>query len=126
MNFFHRWHLTETVWEGLELLDSVGQPYWSSSERNWEARNRVPAESMSIGCWLALASERTRQNPAALQELTDRRPLAELDHLAQADAGSWEGGIMTDSIHQLLSLPPRHLDGLRVDAHDCLREVRCL
>lgn len=33
---------------------------------------------------------------------------------------------MTDSIHQLLSLPPRHLDGLRVDAHDCLREVRCL
>lgn len=30
---------------------------------------------------------------------------------------------MTDSIHQLLSLPPRHLDGLRVDAHDCLREV---
>lgn len=30
---------------------------------------------------------------------------------------------MTDSIHQLLSLPPRHLDGLRVDAHDCLRDV---
>lgn len=27
---------------------------------------------------------------------------------------------MTDGIHQLLGLPPRHYDGLSVDAHDCL------
>lgn len=27
MDFLHRWHLAETVWEGLELLDPVGQPY---------------------------------------------------------------------------------------------------
>lgn len=32
---------------------------------------------------------------------------------------------MTDGIHQLLGLPPRHLDGLSVDAHNCLRDV-CL
>lgn len=78
---------------------------------------------MSIGCWTALAGVLTRHGPGALRGLTDRGSLAELDHLAQADAGSWEGGIMTDSIHQLLGLPPRHLDGLRVDAHDCLRDV---
>lgn len=80
---------------------------------------------MSIGCWLVLAGVRTQCRPTGLQELTDRGSLAELDHLAQADAGSWEGGIMTDRVHQLLGLPPRHLDGLRVDAHDCLRDV-CL
>lgn len=80
---------------------------------------------MSIGCWLALAGERARLRLEALQELTDRGSLAELNHLAQADAGSWEGGIMTDGIHQLLGLAPRHLEGLCVDVHECLRDV-CL
>jgi hypothetical protein len=66
----------------------------SSSERNWEARNRVPADKgVSMGSQptgLSSQAEGTRQRPGALQELTDRGSLAELDHLAQTDAGSWE------------------------------------
>jgi hypothetical protein len=80
----------------------------SSSARNCDARNRVPIEFAGAGQPLA-EEEGTRSG--AKTGLTGRGPLAELDHLAQADASGREAGIMPDGVHQSLRLLPGH-DGL--------------
>lgn len=70
----------------------------NSSERNWEARKRVPGDTRSV-VGSASSAESTP---------TGRWPLAKLHHLPQAHAGGGEGGVMLDGVHQHVRLLPRH------------------
>lgn len=72
----------------------------SSSDRNCEARNRVPGRSD------ILTTERWASH-------TRRGSLAKLDHLPQTNAGGREAGIVLDGVHQLVALLPRHAGGCR-------------
>jgi hypothetical protein len=75
----------------------------SSSERNWEARKRVP----KVNHILALISMECLHHKIIIPH-TCRRSLPELNHLPQAHASCWEARIMPDGVHQHIRLLPRH------------------
>lgn len=88
----------------------------SSSERNWEARKRVPFDR-----------SQQEQQWSVTVRFTCRRLFAELDHLSQADACGRKSSIVAYGAHQLLRRLPRHVLRLcRRVGRQTKREVQSL
>lgn len=81
----------------------------SSSARNCEARKRVPRILVSSGQrWCRNSHKRAGIELNLGEQRTNRGLLSELYHLAQADTGSRELGIVPDGVHQALRRLPCH------------------